>query len=118
MPRKDIKVPRMFALKLLYFLQAAGAAPILPFLPLIVKNMGVSGSGFGFSLALVGIIGILARPFLARLVDYYPKVLCYRMIMLGAIMGFVMMSLLPSIKQRELNPNLYVHGCDNFSTEL
>ena len=38
-----------------------GGSPILPFLPVIVKQMGMSGSAMGFILALNQIISLLAR---------------------------------------------------------
>ena len=107
-------IPRHRSLKLLYFFQGAGAAPILPFLPLIAKQMGVTGSGFGFALASVGITVILTRPFIVRLVDTYPekRLLIFRLMLLGAITGFGMISMLPTIQKTDLHSNLMVHGCD------
>jgi len=38
-----------------------GGAPIVPFLPVIVKQMGMSGSAMGFIVAFNQIICLLAR---------------------------------------------------------
>ena len=60
-------------LKVHYFLMGAGAAPILPFLPIIGKQMGISGSGVGFILALVQISGLVIKPSFGYLMDKYPS---------------------------------------------
>ena len=59
-PKYNKSVP-LWPLKLHYFLYGAGGAPILPFLPIIGKQMGISGRGLGFILALVQIIGLIIK---------------------------------------------------------
>ena len=59
--------------KLHYFLIGAGAAPIIPFLPIIGKQMGISGSGIGLILALVQICGLIIKPSFGYLMDKYPS---------------------------------------------
>ena len=107
-------IPRYPSLKLLYFLQAAGAAPILPFLSVIMKQMGVTGGGFGFALALVGISGVVLRPFIVRLVDQYPnqRILVFRMIILGGVLGFGLIPFLPDANKVQNDPTLIIDGCD------
>ena len=106
---------RYISLKLLYFLQAAGGAPILPFLPVILKQLGVTGTGFGFGLALIGLTGIVARPITSSLIDKYKRrrALCFKILIFGSIIGFGTISQLPSVKEREPRPNLAVYGCDH-----
>ena len=100
---------------MLYFLQAAGGAPILPFLPVILKQLGVSGAGFGFGLALIGITGIVSRPFTASLIDKYKncRALCFKILIFGAIVGFGAISQIPSLKEKESRPILSTYGCDD-----
>jgi len=63
----------LWPLKLHYFLMGAGAAPILPFLPVIAKQMGIPGSGVGFILALVQISGLIIKPSFGYFMDKYPS---------------------------------------------
>ena len=60
-PKGGNNLQPLWPLKLHYFLYGAGAAPILPFLPVIGKQMGISGSGLGFILALVQVIGLIIK---------------------------------------------------------
>ena len=107
-------MPRYIPLKLLYFFQAAGGASILPFLSLILKQLGVTGAGFGFGLALIGITGIIARPFTTSLIDKYQRsrVFCFRLLIFGAVIGFGLISQVPSVKEKESRPNMLVYGCE------
>ena len=108
---------RYISLKLLYFLQAAGGAPILPFISVILKQLGVTGTGFGFGLAFIGLTGIVARPITSSLIDKYKsrRALCFKILIFGSIIGFGIISQVPSVKERESRPNLSVHGCDHTS---
>ena len=84
---------RYISLKLLYFLQAAGGAPILPFISVILKQLGVTGTGFGFGLALIGLTGIVARSIISSLIDKYKsrRALCFKILIFGSIIGFGIM---------------------------
>ena len=58
---KNEKTVPLWPLKLHYFLAGSGGAPILPFLPIIGKQMGISGRGLGFILALIQTLGLIIK---------------------------------------------------------
>ena len=63
----------LWPLKAHYFLMGSGSAPIVPFLPIIGKQMGIPGSGLGLVLALAQMSGLVIRPTLGSLMDKYPS---------------------------------------------
>ncbi len=82
LPRKHSRTNdvSLWAIKLHYFLHGAGkilaknpkskksfnillsgGSPIIPFMPVIAKQLGVPGSGIGFILGLVQVIGLILK---------------------------------------------------------
>ena len=55
------KHAQLWPLKVHFFLAGAGLAPVLPFLPVIGKQMGIPGHGVGFILALVQSFGLIVK---------------------------------------------------------
>ena len=51
----------LWPIKLHYFLFGAGNSPILPFLSIIGKQMGLSGSAIGFTLGMVQLCGLIIK---------------------------------------------------------
>ena len=63
----------LWPLKLHYFLFGAGNGPILPFLSIIGKQLGISGSAIGFTLGMVQVCGLIIKPVFGALMDKYPS---------------------------------------------
>lgn len=84
------KVP-LWPIKLHYFLHGAGGSPVVPFLPIIGKQMGLSGAALGFLLALVHVTGLAVKPIIGGLMDKYPrkKRLIMQVLVCGAISGYL-----------------------------
>eukprot|EP00096_Caligus_rogercresseyi_P005747 TRINITY_DN21745_c0_g1_i1.p1 TRINITY_DN21745_c0_g1~~TRINITY_DN21745_c0_g1_i1.p1 ORF type:complete len:158 (+),score=23.44 TRINITY_DN21745_c0_g1_i1:53-526(+) len=61
--------PKTFILKLHYFLHGAGAAPINPYLPIIIKQMGMTVSSMGPIIFSIQILGLILKPLFGSLLD-------------------------------------------------
>ena len=99
---KDLK---LWPLKLHYLFQGAGGAPIIPFLPIIGRQMGIPGSGIGFILAFVQITGLVIKPFFGSIMDKYPswKTKILQLMLLCAILSFSFLRNISPLETKDKN---------------
>lgn len=101
----------LWPLKLHYFLFGAGNSPILPFLSIIGKQLGISGSGVGFTLGMVQLCGLIIKPVFGALMDKYPskkKSILQIMILIGLLAMNALKSSSPIITTEQ---NLNITRC-------
>ncbi|XP_063697661.1 major facilitator superfamily domain-containing protein 6-A [Culicoides brevitarsis] len=64
---------RLLPLKAHYFTWNAGTAPVVPFVPTIIKQLGFSPSVLGTIYAVLPIVGLLSKPLFCGLADKFHK---------------------------------------------
>ncbi|XP_023238122.1 major facilitator superfamily domain-containing protein 6-like isoform X2 [Centruroides sculpturatus] len=65
---------KMLPMKLHYLFYALGTGAVLPFFPLIAKNIGISASGLGLTFAVVPFFTIIVNPLFGVLTDKFKKI--------------------------------------------
>ncbi|XP_022902451.2 major facilitator superfamily domain-containing protein 6-A [Onthophagus taurus] len=80
----DFKINRkMLYMKLHYFFWNAGTAPIVPFLSIYARQLGISSTIVGVMYTVMTIMGMLAKPLFGAIADRYR---CQKMIFLTFIL--------------------------------
>ncbi|TRY69999.1 hypothetical protein TCAL_07338 [Tigriopus californicus] len=104
---------QLWPLKLHYFFHGLGGAPILPFLSVIAKQLGMPGSGIGMTMSIIQdesytyrLRGLNTNPSaeVVSLLSNFPrhKISIFRLLMLGHLLGFFLIQFVPPIETEEM----------------
>uniref|UniRef100_A0A336LKW0 CSON013643 protein n=2 Tax=Culicoides sonorensis TaxID=179676 RepID=A0A336LKW0_CULSO len=92
---------RLLPLKAHYFTWNAGTAPVVPFIPTIIKQLGYSSNVLGTVYAVLPVVGLLSKPLFCSLADKFhkQKVLFLVFQLITAISFFLFVFIPPVVKE-------------------